>query len=124
MAPVSNNWVCSDRRANLGKNVERSGPRAVSRGHGPNGEQADYRGAERIEVPQPSLRAGDPCPACGEGRFAGHPCLRAARGVTRPRGVGFSVLRPTTAPYFLCAPNNNWRARRMEVFLSATRPVT
>jgi transposase len=35
-------------------------------GHGRNGADA-YRGAERIEVPHPSLRAGDPCPACREG---------------------------------------------------------
>src|SRR6516164_5762714 len=37
-----------------------------SRGHGRNGADV-YRGAERIEVPHPSLKAGDPCPACGEG---------------------------------------------------------
>jgi transposase len=36
------------------------------KGHGRNGAEA-YRGAERIEVPHPSLRAGDACPACGEG---------------------------------------------------------
>jgi transposase len=35
-------------------------------GHGRNGADA-YRGAERIEVPHPALRAGDPCPACREG---------------------------------------------------------
>src|SRR6516162_1863681 len=37
----------------------------VSRGHGRNGVEV-YRGAARIEVPHPSLQAGDPCPACGE----------------------------------------------------------
>ena len=37
-----------------------------ARGHGRNGAAA-YRGAERIDVPHPSLRAGDPCPACGGG---------------------------------------------------------
>ena len=36
------------------------------KGHGRNGADA-YRGAERIEVPHPSLTAGDPCPACGQG---------------------------------------------------------
>jgi transposase len=36
------------------------------RGHGRNGADA-YRGAERIDVPHPSLTAGDPCPACGQG---------------------------------------------------------
>src|SRR4051795_9350653 len=39
---------------------------AVSKGHGRNGAEA-YRGAERVEVAHPSLRAGDACPACGEG---------------------------------------------------------
>src|SRR5262249_16836894 len=35
-------------------------------GHGRNGADA-YRGAERIPVPHPTLRAGDPCPSCGQG---------------------------------------------------------
>jgi transposase len=35
-------------------------------GHGRNGAEA-YRGAERIDIRHPSLSAGDPCPACGEG---------------------------------------------------------
>jgi len=35
-------------------------------GHGRNGADA-YRGAERVNVPHPSLTAGDPCPACGQG---------------------------------------------------------
>jgi transposase len=39
---------------------------AVSKGHGRNGASA-YRGAKRIDVPHPSLLAGDACPACGEG---------------------------------------------------------
>jgi transposase len=39
---------------------------SVSPGHGRNGADA-YRGAERIDVPHPSLSAGDPCPDCGEG---------------------------------------------------------
>src|SRR4051812_5113888 len=43
-----------------------SGEAAVSKGHGRNGAEA-YRGAERINVTHPSLRAGDACPACGEG---------------------------------------------------------
>jgi transposase len=38
----------------------------AAKGHGRNGAEA-YRGAERIDVPHPSLRAGDACPACGEG---------------------------------------------------------
>ncbi len=38
----------------------------AAKGHGRNGAAA-YRGAERIDVAHPSLRAGDACPACGEG---------------------------------------------------------
>ena len=39
---------------------------AASKGHGRNGAEA-YRGAARIDVPHPSLTAGDACPACGQG---------------------------------------------------------
>jgi transposase len=35
-------------------------------GHGRNGADA-YRGAERIDVPHPSLTASDPCPSCADG---------------------------------------------------------
>jgi transposase len=35
-------------------------------GHGRNGADA-YAAATRIETPHPSLKAGDPCPACQEG---------------------------------------------------------
>jgi transposase len=40
--------------------------RSARPGHGRNGADA-YAGAERIPVPHPSLRAGDSCPACGQG---------------------------------------------------------
>jgi transposase len=60
---------------------------AASKGHGRNGAAA-YRGAERVDVAHPSLRAGDSCPACGEGtvyekapgvlvRISGQPPLAA-----------------------------------------------
>src|SRR4051794_13847091 len=39
---------------------------AAFKGHGRNGAE-DYRGAVRIDVPHPSLSAGDACPACGQG---------------------------------------------------------
>jgi len=39
---------------------------AVTKGHGRNGAEA-YRGAERVNVAHPTLRAGDACPACGQG---------------------------------------------------------
>ncbi len=59
----------------------------AAQGHGRNGADA-YRGAERIVVPHPSLRAGDPCPACDQGtvyekapgmvvRISGQPPLTA-----------------------------------------------
>jgi transposase len=38
----------------------------AAKGHGRNGAEA-YRGAVRVDVPHPSLHAGDACPACGEG---------------------------------------------------------
>jgi len=41
-------------------------PEAGSPGHGRNGADA-YRGAQRIDVPHPTLRAGDACPACDGG---------------------------------------------------------
>jgi transposase len=41
-------------------------PPPAARGHGRNGADA-YRGAERIDVPHATLRAGDACPACGGG---------------------------------------------------------
>ena len=40
--------------------------RTAARGHGRNGADA-YHGAERIEVPNTLLSAGDACPDCGEG---------------------------------------------------------
>jgi transposase len=43
-----------------------SGVAAASKGHGRNGAEA-YRCAERVDVAHPSLRAGDACPACGQG---------------------------------------------------------
>jgi transposase len=60
---------------------------AATHGHGRNGADA-YRGAERINIPHPSLSAADPCPACGQGtvyekapgvvvRISGQPPLAA-----------------------------------------------
>ena len=37
------------------------------KGHGRNGADA-YRGGQQIEVPHDSLQAGDPCPACTQGK--------------------------------------------------------
>jgi transposase len=48
------------------ENTDFSDAAAASKGHGRNGAEA-YRGAARIDVPHPSLTAGDACPACGQG---------------------------------------------------------
>jgi transposase len=45
---------------------ESNGAGPAPQGHGRNGADA-YHGAERMDVPHPSLTAGDPCPACVEG---------------------------------------------------------
>jgi transposase len=52
-------------------------------GHGRNGADA-YRGAERVEVPHPSLRAGDACPACGQGTVYAKPPGVLVRIVGQP----------------------------------------
>jgi transposase len=41
-------------------------PEPARQGHGRNSADA-YRGGARVNVPHPSLAAGDPCPACGDG---------------------------------------------------------
>ncbi len=46
--------------------TDESDAAAAPKGHGRNGAEA-YRSAARIDVPHPSLTAGDACPACGEG---------------------------------------------------------
>ena len=45
---------------------DEAAPAAACKGHGRNGADA-YRGAERIDVPHPSLAAGGACPSCGQG---------------------------------------------------------
>jgi transposase len=47
-------------------NADESGAAAAPKGHGRNGAEA-YRGAARVDVPHPSLTAGDACPACTQG---------------------------------------------------------
>jgi transposase len=47
------------------ENADKPDTTAV-KGHGRNGAEA-YQGAVRVDVPHPSLRAGDACPDCGEG---------------------------------------------------------
>ncbi|MCP4205144.1 MAG: IS66 family transposase, partial [bacterium] len=66
---------------------ERSGEKPEKKkkkpkGHGRNGADA-YEGAEKIEVPHESLRPGDACPACEQGKVYG---LRTPRKLVRVRG--------------------------------------
>ena len=56
----------TDRETRIETAAADEAPPARSRGHGRNGADA-YGGAERIQVPHPSLTAGDACPACGAG---------------------------------------------------------
>jgi transposase len=39
-------------------------PQEKAKGHGRNGA-AEYRGAEQVRIPHPSLKPGDPCPEAG-----------------------------------------------------------
>lgn len=51
-------------------------PKRKAKGHGRNGA-ADYRGAKRVPVPHPTLKRGDPCPACPKGKL--YPLKEPAR---------------------------------------------
>jgi hypothetical protein len=58
-----------DAKVTLETNAEadaESDSQTPGQGHGRNGADA-YVGAEKIEVPHPSLQPGDPCPQCEEG---------------------------------------------------------
>jgi transposase len=83
---VAANSVSAAADADMSASTEEATENAA-RGHGRNGADA-YRGAERIVVSHPSLRAGDPCPACDQGtvyekapgvvvRISGQPPLTA-----------------------------------------------
>ncbi|MBN1605054.1 MAG: hypothetical protein JW940_00390, partial [Polyangiaceae bacterium] len=52
------------------RNSTEAGPKEKPKrkGHGRKGA-ASYRGAERVPVPHPSLRAGDVCPSCERGKL-------------------------------------------------------
>jgi hypothetical protein len=45
-----------------------SKPKPKRKGHGRNGAAA-YRGAEKIKVPHETLKPGDPCPECPDGKL-------------------------------------------------------
>lgn len=62
-------------------------PKPPRKGHGRNGA-GRYRGAERLLVPHPSLKAGEPCPECGNDK--------AKLGRRRPA----LIVRITAQPIF------------------------
>ena len=68
--PSPANGAAADTAAASGE-VDSDGPKETDqaparKGHGRNGADA-YHGAERVDVPHASLKAGDPCPACARG---------------------------------------------------------
>ncbi|MBN1611989.1 MAG: transposase, partial [Polyangiaceae bacterium] len=50
------------------KAAKGSRPKRKVKGHGRNGA-ADYHGAEHVPVSHPTLKRGDPCPACPKGKL-------------------------------------------------------
>lgn len=74
-----------------GEGEETSPPRRKPPGHGRHGAD-DYTGAERIPVPHPSLKPGDPCPACPKEK-PGRVYLQAPRRLIRV--VGQAPVRAT-----------------------------
>jgi transposase len=56
----------SNSATSVADNSEAADADHPSPGHGRNGADA-YHGAQRIEVPHPSLKPGDPCPTCLKG---------------------------------------------------------
>ena len=68
-APAANGAAADPESANGEVGIDGSSETdeaPARKGHGRNGADA-YRGAERIDVPHASLKAGDPCPACEKG---------------------------------------------------------
>ncbi|HVT60540.1 MAG TPA: transposase, partial [Thermoanaerobaculia bacterium] len=59
------------------------GTRPKPPGHGRNGATA-YAGAEKVPVPHPAVRAGEPCPHCGKGRIR---CLPQPVRLVRFQGM-------------------------------------
>jgi transposase len=48
--------------------AEGESPKEKSKGHGRNGASS-YEGAEKVYVPHPCYKAGDPCPRCPKGKL-------------------------------------------------------
>ena len=55
-------------RGKLAEAIKDQSEPVKQNGHGKNGA-ADYIGAERIQVPNPTLKAGVPCPECPKGKL-------------------------------------------------------
>jgi len=83
-----------------------AGTPPAGNGHGRNGADA-YQGAERIDVPHPSLAAGDACPACGAGTV-----YEKAPGVRVRITVSFrQVCKTSSANVDLFAVKVKWAGR-------------
>lgn len=69
-------------------------PKPKRKGHGRNGA-GSYRGAEHVSVAHPSLRPGDPCPSCKQGKlYQLEPALRVRiRGQAPITGHVFDLGR-------------------------------
>jgi transposase len=66
IAEVLKQAGCSP-EANNHKPEKKDGNETAAPGHGRNGTDA-YTGAKRVLIPHPSLKTGDPCPSCLEGK--------------------------------------------------------
>jgi transposase len=64
--PASQPGVAGDAQSGEPDTDESHQANTAPPGHGRNGADA-YRGAEQIDVPHASLKAGDACPECGQG---------------------------------------------------------
>ena len=53
---------------NLAATAEGEPPKEKSKGHGRNGASS-YQGAERLYLPHPCYKSGDPCPLCPRGKL-------------------------------------------------------
>jgi hypothetical protein len=85
----SSTELSKDPRHELLADAEEADGKPERKGHGRNGADA-YRGAEQIDVPHESLKAGDPCPECTQGKV-----YEVARPGVLVRIVGQAPLQAT-----------------------------
>jgi transposase len=97
--PGSAGAGCGDGRTGAGGTGAQEG-KPKRKGHGRNGA-ARYPGAERVHVPHPSLRPGDPCPACQHGKLY---ALRVPAVQVRVRGQAPMAARLYEHARLRCSP--------------------